>query len=255
VPLARALSKLGLASRTDAVRLITEGRVQVDGRCVISPGLAVNPERVRITIDGHTASRAAALTIAFHKPRGVVTTSRDPDGRPTIYDYLQDVPVRVIPVGRLDWATSGLLLLTSDTRLAEALTNPETGVPRVYLATVRGRVDDTELARLHAGVNEGGEWLRPQRVELLKGSGRESLLRVTLTEGRNREVRRLCAAIGHDVTRLRRVQFGAITLGTLPAGHWREVTADELQASLGTSARGKSRAAGQPRPRRGGDTR
>jgi 23S rRNA pseudouridine2605 synthase len=255
VPLARALSKLGLASRTDAERLIAEGRVQVEGRRVTRPGLAVNPERVRISIDGQRPAPVLSLTIAFHKPRGVVTTSRDPEGRPTIYDYLQDVPARVIAVGRLDWATSGLLLLTTDTRLAERLTNPESRIPRIYLVTVRGRVDEPALAALRSGVHDAGEWLRPAHVECVKNSGRESLLRITLTEGRNREVRRLCTAVGHAVTRLRRVQFGAITLGTLPPGHWREVTADELQASLGTSARGRSRAADRPQPPRGGDRR
>lgn len=253
VPLVRALSKLGLASRTTAVRLVTEGRVQVDGRRVTDPGLAVIPERIRVAIDGEAASPAAALTIAFHKPRGVVTTSRDPEGRPTIYDVLEGVPVRVVPVGRLDWATSGLLLLTSDTRLADTLTNPATGVPRVYLATVRGLVDDATLARLQHGVEDGGERLRPDQVEAVKVSGRESLLRITLTEGRNREVRRLCGAVGHEVTRLRRVQFGAVALGALPVGHWREVTPDELAASLGAPATGKNQAAGPTRrPRHGG---
>lgn len=255
MPLVRALSKLGLASRSEAVQLVADGRVHVDGVRVTRPGLPVVPERIQITIDGHAASPSAPLTIAFHKPRGVVTTRRDPDGRPTVYDYLQDVPSRVIPVGRLDWATSGLLLLTSDTRLAEALTNPATGVARVYLVTVRGRVEAPALDRLRAGVEDAGEWLKPAHVEAEKCSGRESLLRLTLTEGRNREVRRLCAAVGHDVTRLRRVQFGTIALGTLPVGQWRDVTAAELQATLGTAATGKNREADRPRPRRRGDRR
>ncbi len=253
MPLVRALSKLGLASRTEAHALITGARVQVDGAMVTDPGTPVVPERIRVDIDGRPATRAAALTIAFHKPRGVVTTRRDPEGRPTIYDALGDVPTRVIPVGRLDWATSGLLLLTSDTRLADTLTSPATGVPRVYLATVRGRVEAAALDRLRAGLHDDGEWLRPEGVDLVKASGRESLLRLTLTEGRNREVRRLCAGVGHEVTRLRRVQFGAITLGTLPVGQWREVTAEELQATLGPRARltGRNRAEGRPRPPRG----
>jgi len=253
VPLVRALSKLGLASRTEAHALIIGARVQVDGAVVTDPGAPVVPERIRVDIDGRPATRAAALTIAFHKPRGVVTTRRDPEGRPTIYDALGDVPTRVIPVGRLDWATSGLLLLTSDTRLADTLTSPATGVPRVYLATVRGRVEAAALDRLRAGLHDDGEWLRPEGVDLVKASGRESLLRLTLTEGRNREVRRLCAGVGHEVTRLRRVQFGAITLGTLPVGQWREVTAEELQATLGPRAplTGRNQATGRPRPPRG----
>lgn len=253
----RALSKLGLASRTEAHALITGARVQVDDAVVTDPETPVVPERIRVVIDGRPATRAAALTLAFHKPRGVVTTTRDPEGRPTVYDALGNVPTRVIPVGRLDWATSGLLLLTSDTRLADTLTSPHTGVPRVYLATVRGRVEAAALERLRAGLRDDDEWLQPGEVTLMKASGRESLLRITLTEGRNREVRRLCAGVGHEVTRLRRIQFGAISLGDLPVGHWREVTAEELQATIGPRApfTGRNPAAGRPRPPRGRGTR
>ena len=147
---------------------------------------------------------------------------RDPEGRPTVYELLADVPARVVPVGRLDLATSGLLLFTNDTRFGEWLTNPDSGVPKVYLVTVRGRVTDERSRSSRAGVRSAGDTLYRAAVVLRKASARESHLVVTLTEGKNREVRRLCAATGHEVTRLRRVQIGGLTLGALPPapGAW-----------------------------------
>jgi len=227
-PLVRALSKLGLASRSEARALIAAGRVTVDGRVVREPLAAVDLERATIAVGGRIGDRAPRVVIALHKPRGVVTTRRDPEGRPTVYSLLRDVPARVVPVGRLDLATTGLLLLTNDTDFGNWLTDPRSRVPKVYLATVRGRVTDDEIARLRDGIRSGGETLSPEAVLLRKASGRESHLVLTLTEGRNREVRSLCAAVGHEVTRLRRVQIGGLTIGTLKPGAWRRVDADEL---------------------------
>jgi 23S rRNA pseudouridine2605 synthase len=232
VSLERALSKLGLASRTQARALIREGRVRVDGRIARDPGRPVVPERIALTIDGAPAATAPPLTIAFHKPRGVVTTRSDPEGRKTVYDLLTDVPARVVPVGRLDLATSGLLLLTNDTRLADWLTDPRNAVPRVYLVTVRGRVAPETMKTLTAGVSSRGEMLAAAAVELRKASSRESHLVVTLEEGRNREVRRLFEAVGHEVARLRRVQFGGIGIGDLAPGAWRTVDERELHRAF-----------------------
>lgn len=233
VPLERALSKLGLASRTEARRLIAEGRVVVDGLPVTRPLTPIVPERARIAIDGHTpAPSRRDVTVMLHKPRGVVTTRADPEGRPTVYDLVADLGARVVPVGRLDLATSGLLVLTSDTRLADWLTAPASGVPKVYLVTVRGRVSDEVVARLAAGLVDKGERLAPHAVVLRKASARESHLTITLTEGRNREVRRLLGAVGHEVTRLRRGQVGGLSLGTLAPGRWRVVEADELRRAF-----------------------
>ena len=237
--LERALSKLGLASRSEARALIAGGRVTVDGKAVSDPSRRITPEAVAIAIDGHEPGRAASLiAIALHKPRGYVTTRSDPEGRKTVYDLLTDLPQRVIPVGRLDLATSGLLLLTNDTQFANWLTDPRTAIPRVYLVTVEGRVGDAHVAILERGVRHGAEELRAASAEVRKASNKESHLTITLTGGRNREVRRLLEAIGHPVTRLRRVEFGGLGLGDLPPGGWRRIGDAELRAAFpGYSAR------------------
>lgn len=233
VSLERALSKLGLASRSEARTLITTGRVTVNGRAATDPAARVTPETVRLAIDGRPAAgRAEPVTVLLHKPRGYVTTRSDPEGRPTVYDLLTGLAERVVPVGRLDLATSGLLLLTNDTQFAHWLTDPATAVPRLYLVTTTGRVDAATLARLTAGVEVDGERLAAAAATLRKASHRESHLTLTLTEGRNREVRRLLAAVGHEVTRLRRVQFGGLELGTLAPGRWRRVPPVELRRAF-----------------------
>lgn len=228
VPLERALSKLGLATRSGARALIVGGRVRVDGRLARDPLAPVVPERIRVAIDGRDTSPPAPATIALHKPRGVVTTRRDPEGRRTVYDLLGGFPHHVVPAGRLDFATSGLLLMTNDTRFADWVTDPANAVPRVYLVTVRGRVTDEDVKALERGVSSRDETLRPQRVSIRKASQRETHLVVELVEGKNREIRRLLAAVGREVTRLRRVRFGGLTLGDLAPGAWRTVDAEEL---------------------------
>jgi len=195
--------------------------VRVDGRLVVDPAHLVVPERVRISVDGEPRTQAAWRTILFHKPRGVVTTRRDPEGRLTVYDVLGDAAQGLNAVGRLDLATSGLLLLTSDTQLANWVTDPVNEVPRVYVVTVRGDVTADEARRLPAA-----------RAEVRKTSKRESHLVVELRSGRNREVRRMFASIGHEVTRLKRVQFGGLEIGDLEPGSWREVTRDEVRRAF-----------------------
>jgi 23S rRNA pseudouridine2605 synthase len=233
VSLERALSKLGLASRSEARGLIRAGRVRVDGRTVTNPSTRVVPERVTIAIDGISPPRATSpLTIVLHKPRGYVTTRSDPDGRQTIYDLLGDLPERVIPVGRLDLATSGLLILTNDTQFGNWLTDPASEIPRVYLVTVKGDVTEDVAARLLSGITAGGQRLMAADASVRKRSSRESHLTITLTEGKNREIRRLLDAVDHPVTQLRRVQFGGLELGTLAPGKWRRVSAKELRAAF-----------------------
>ena len=220
VRLDRALSKLGLASRADARQLILDGRVTVHGRVVTDPSLELVPETARIAIDEVKAERPAWRAIAFHKPRGVVTTSSDPEGRETVYDVLGPVAEGLIAVGRLDMASTGLLLLTNDTQLANRLTDPANGVRRSYIVTVRGFVQDADAARMMKGI----EKLRAASVRIQKRSNRETHLAIELTEGKNREIRRMLAALGHEVTRLLRVAFGPIELGTLQPGEWRELS-------------------------------
>jgi 23S rRNA pseudouridine2605 synthase len=233
VSLERALSKLGLASRSEARALIVEGRVSIDGAVITNPSMRVVPERIAIAIDGAAArGRDEPFTIALHKPRGYVTTRSDPEGRKTVYDLIADVPSRVVPVGRLDLATSGLLILTNDTQLANWLTEPANKVRRVYLVTVKGRVSDETAAQLVSGFTVDGERLSAAAAAVRKASARESHLVITLLEGKNREVRRLLDAAGHPVTRLRRVEFGGMTLDTLAPGKWRRVSVEELRAAF-----------------------
>jgi 23S rRNA pseudouridine2605 synthase len=230
VPINRALSKLGVLSRSDATDAVRAGRVRVDGRLVTNPAAMIVPERARIEVDGVTRRAARWRTIVFHKPRGVVTTRRDPEGRRTVFDVLGDGARGLAAVGRLDLATSGLLLLTTDTRFANWLTDSANAIPRVYLVTARGGVTQADVAALTSGVGSGRECLRAQAAAIRKASSRESHLVVELGEGKNREVRRLFAAIGHEVTRLKRVAFGGLELGDLAPGEWRELTRRELRA-------------------------
>ncbi len=230
VRLDRALSKLGAASRSEAQRLIEAGRVRVGGRMVTDPARLVVPETARITIDDSRVSAAGWKTIALHKPRGVVTTRRDPEGRTTVFDLLGNDAGSLVAVGRLDRASTGLLLLTSDTRLAARLTDPATAIVRRYVVTARGEVSDESVERMERGIRE----LRASRVTVRKRSRRETHFVIELTEGKNREIRRLLAAAGHEVTKLLRVAFGGVELGTLQPGQWRDVTREEVEHAFPT---------------------
>ena len=225
VRLDRALSKLGVASRSEARRLIDEKRVRVNGRHVSDPGLLVVPERVQITVDDRTAGARAWRTIALYKPRGVVTTRRDPQGRRTVFDVVGDDARGLVAVGRLDLASTGLLLMTTDTQLANYLTDPANAIVRRYVVTVRGALEEAVADRLIAGV----DGLRASSILIRKRSSRETHLLIELVEGKNREIRRMLDAVGHPVTKLMRVAFGPIELGKLQPGEWREVQASEIQ--------------------------
>jgi 23S rRNA pseudouridine2605 synthase len=229
VRLDRALSKLGMASRSSARQLIADGRVMVDGKVVRDAGLPVVPGRARIAIDHRLVAEAAWRTIALNKPRGVVTTRRDPEGRRTVFDLLgEEAATSLVSVGRLDLASTGLLLLTTDTQLAAWLTDPANAIVRRYVVTARGELGDEEAVRMMSGI----DGLSARAVEIRKRSRRETHLTIELIEGRNREIRRLLAAVGHEVTRLLRVSFGGIELGTLQPGQWREVALDEVKQAF-----------------------
>jgi len=225
VRLDRALSKLGVASRVEARRLIADGRVRVAGKIVRDPAKLVIPEQRTIDVDGAIAAARSWRTIALHKPRGVVTTRRDPAGRTTVFDLLSEDLRTLVAVGRLDLASTGLLLLTSDTQLANHLTDPANAIIRRYVVTVRGSLDDPEADRMLSGI----DGLSARSVVIRKRSARETHLIVELVEGKNREIRRMLEALGHPVTKLMRVAFGGVELGELPPGQWRDVRREEIK--------------------------
>ena len=229
MPLVRALSKLGLASRTQTAEWIAAGRLAVNGRVCRDANLAVIPERDRFALDGVALAQQARVCIALHKPKGYVTTRSDEKGRKTVFDLLPAALQHLHAVGRLDMHTSGLLLLTNDTRLSSHLTDPANAIPREYAVSVDGKVSDAALERAVKGVMDEGELLAASAVRVRKLSGRESHLFVTLHEGRNRELRRLFKALGHEVNKLKRLAFGPIALGELDSGKYRELNAAELQ--------------------------
>jgi|SRR5215218_6482992 len=237
VALARALSKLGITSRSQAVAQIRAGLVSVDGRVVRDPAHPVVPEAARIAVAGQVVRRAPWRMLLLHKPRGTVTTRRDPEGRPTVFDLLGREARGLVTVGRLDLATTGLLLLTTDTQLANRLTDPQTAIVRRYVATVRGELSDAEAGRMMEGFGN----LRADAVRVRKRSRRESHLIIELREGRNREVRRLCASVGHEVTALKRVAFGGLELGELAPGAWRSVKRDEIRRAFGSTVESGAR--------------
>ncbi len=231
VTLARALSKFGVTSRTEARRLIASGRVCVAGHAVSDPDLWLDPRRDVVTVDGRVVSDTTErIVLAFHKPVGLVTTRVDPGGRPTVYDRLGDVGRWVFPVGRLDRDTSGLLILTNDHRLGERLTSPEAHVPKTYHARVAGVPDAAALRILREGAPLGGGFVtRPAEVRVIGAArGGSTWLQIVLTEGRNRQIRRMGAAVGHEVLELVRVAVGGLALGELGPGEWRRLDAAEI---------------------------
>jgi 23S rRNA pseudouridine2605 synthase len=236
--LARALSKFGVCSRKEAARWIEDGRVEVDGHVVRWPARRIDPRRQQVSVDGRrVGDDTERIVLALHKPTGYITSRTDPGGRRTVYDLLGDVGRWVFPVGRLDRDTSGLLLLTNDHRLGQRLTDPEGHVPKRYHARVRGVPGEEALRALRDGVPLGdGTYSRPAVVRPLGvGPRGSSWLEIVLTEGKNRQVRRMCAAVGHDVDRLSRVAVGGLALGELASGEWRRLEPSEIGRLLETA--------------------
>jgi len=219
----RLLSKLGIASRRTSQKWILSGRVRINGRVVRDPATWVLWPKDSVSVDDQPIQDSVKRFILFHKPKGVVTTHSDEKGRKTIFDVLPANLGYLHAVGRLDQATSGLLLLTSD---------PVHKVMRIYLVTVRGEFTEFQATEAIGGVVEGGERLQCHSVKIQKGSGRESHLEVVLIQGKNREIRRLFKALGHEVTRLRRIQYGPFKLEDLPSGAWREIPIEDARKAL-----------------------
>ncbi len=224
VVLERALSKLGIASRKETLRWILEERLSVNGKIIKDPMKLVTPEKDIFALDGKKLHAAKPILLLFHKPKGYITTRKDEKGRKTFYDLLPLTYQHLHSVGRLDMHTTGLLLLTSDTQLSSYLTDPNNAIPRVYILSVKGKVTEEEVTLLETGIQDEGELLKAKKLILRKVSNRESHLIITLLEGKNREIRRLFLAIGHEVLTLKRISFGPWELGDLEPGHWKEVS-------------------------------
>lgn len=233
--LERVISKAGLGSRTEARRWVGEGRVKVNGRVEGDPNRWVDLERDRITFDDKPLAQAEAVYLLLYKPTGYLTTYHDPEGRKTIYDLLPERDRYLFPVGRLDLDTSGLLILTNDTAFAERLTNPEYHIPKTYRVKTSRRLADEDLDRLRNGLELRDGPTRPAIVSRLRETGGKTVFEITITEGRNRQVRRMVEALDAKVLKLTRVAIGPIEIGELTSGAIRELTAEEVKALRGVT--------------------
>ncbi|HXD21655.1 MAG TPA: pseudouridine synthase [Vicinamibacterales bacterium] len=253
IRLQKIISQAGIASRRAAEKLIAEGRVTVNGETVREMGTKADPSRDDIRIDGRRIKAAERHRyILLYKPTGYVTTRADPQRRRTVIELLGGVKEYVYPVGRLDYDTQGLLLLTNDGDLAAKLTHPRHEVDRTYEARVAGMPDDEAIERLRSGIPLDGRRTRPADVVLVNKGRRDDtgVLLITIREGRNRQVRRMLDAVGHPVETLKRTRFGPISDRRLKPGDWRELTDEEI-AALRKAARPARRPAAATSPRRG----
>ncbi|HEX9108829.1 MAG TPA: pseudouridine synthase [Longimicrobiales bacterium] len=230
VSLARALSKLGFASRSRSRELVLAGKVTVNGRVVREPDLRVDPARDRLEVEGQSVEAAQRVYLALNKPRGVVTTASDERGRDTVYSLLPPDLPWVGPVGRLDRASEGLLLMTNDSRWADRITAPASHLDKTYHVQIDRLPDEALLGAMHSGVVSGHEVLSVKRAAVLRAGSRNCWLEVVLDEGRNRQIRRVLEGLGVEVLRLVRVAIGPLELGELPRGRCRALTAGEKRA-------------------------
>ncbi len=227
--LQKYLASCGVASRRNSEKLISEGRVSVNGIIVSELGSQVNELTDVVQVDGTTViPEQDKHYLIYNKPVGEVTTAHDPEGRPTVMDRFQDYPVRLFPVGRLDYDSEGLLLLTNDGELMNRLLHPSYEIPKGYLTKVSNTVTDEEIKRLKKGVIIEGRMTSPAGVKLIRHDMFSTDLLITIHEGRNRQVRKMVEAVGHQVVRLKRVRFGPLQLGDLPSGMWRKLTEEEI---------------------------
>ena len=228
--LQKVLAQAGIASRRAAEQIILAGRVRVDGKIVRELGTQVDPRKNRVEVDGNKIVAEKQIYIVLHKPRGVVCTLSDPEGRPTVAELLKDAGARVVPVGRLDFHTSGALICTNDGDFAQGLAHPKKHVPKVYVAKVQGAVDDEALEKFSQRIVIDGRPTQPAQVKRLRFEGDKTWLEITLSEGRNRQVRRLGEATGFPVMRLARISHAGVTSEDLRPGQWRPLSLDELIA-------------------------
>ncbi len=242
--LQKILAQAGIASRREAEQMILAGRVSINGTVVRELGTKSNPALETIAVDGKPIHGAEQkVYVAFNKPVHVMVTRYDPEDRPTVFDYLKEIPERINYVGRLDFDSEGLLLFTNDGDLLARLTHPRYEVPKTYHAKVQGRITQQTIDRIARGVDVGDFTAQPSEVKILKENPNNTWVEIILKEGKNREVRRIFETLGFNTLRLVRVSVGAISLGELPAGRWRSLSAEEVKMITESSA-------SDPRPRR-----
>jgi 23S rRNA pseudouridine2605 synthase len=230
--LERVFSKAGAGSRSEARGWIKSGKVRVNGKIERDPERPVDAARDRITLDGNPLRPARPVYILLHKPEGHITTRNDPEGRPTVYDLVGGAESWLSPVGRLDLDTSGLLLMTNDTAFADHITSPAGKIPKTYRVKTATLLSEEALESLRRGVTLRDGPTRPAVVTRLRDSSRRTFLEITITEGRNRQVRRMIEAVGSKVLELARTAIGPVGIGDLPPGAWRPLTESELRALM-----------------------
>jgi len=226
--LERVISKAGVGSRTDARRWIAAGRVEVNGKRIQTPDYWVDFARDKVTLDGKPVRPGRKVYLLLYKPKGYLTTYKDPEGRPTVYDLIAGLDTWVVPVGRLDLDTSGLLILTNDTQFAERLTNPEHRVPKTYQIKASSVLTGEQLENLRRGVTLSDGPTRAAVVKRLRDTDKYTVVEITITEGRNRQVRRMVEAVGSKVLKLVRTGIGEIRIGDLRIGTYRPLSGQEI---------------------------
>ncbi len=236
--LARVLSKLGACSRSQAEQWVREGRVSLDGRVIRDPYHPTMLDQKLVAVDGKPVRAVEYVYVMFNKPRGLIVSAADERGRATVYSALAQAGLPWLgPVGRLDKASEGLLLLSNDTTWAAGITDPVTHMDKIYHVQVAGQPDAATLQAMQLGIDDAGDMLKVRRVSMLRAGDKNAWLEVVLDEGRNRHIRRLLAALGFDVLRLIRVAIGSLALGELAKGQWRQLDVDEVRA-LDTRGKG-----------------
>jgi 23S rRNA pseudouridine2605 synthase len=233
--LQKIIAQAGVASRRKSEEYITSGRVKVNGETITSLGFKADSTADRIEVDGQAIAKEKPVYILFHKPKGVITSVDDPQGRKIVTDFIKGVKERVYPIGRLDYDTEGLLLLTNDGELANKLLHPSHEIVKTYWATVEGIPSEEDLNRLAVGILLEDGMTAPAQVYILefRVEKNEAIIEIIIHEGRNRQVRRMCDAVGHPVKSLRRVKFGFLTLKGVSRGKFRHLKSDEVQRLKG----------------------
>lgn len=228
--LQKYIAKAGITSRRKAEKLIEEGRVKVNGKIVKEMGIKIDPKQDEVLVDNKKAElEDKKVYILLNKPEGYVTTLSDQFGRPTVVDLIKGVKERIYPVGRLDYDTSGLLLLTNDGNLTNKITHPSNHIDKTYISKIKGRITEEELNKFRKGLDIGDYVTAPAHIEILEKFNRSTLVKIIIHEGKNRQIRRMMDTINHPVIKLKRVSIGKINLQDMSKGNWRYLSMDEIR--------------------------